>query len=247
MSHTVIAGENGIWSTTYLSSEVPTGEDTLSVTVVATDLAGNMSTADGSVVIDTFVNELEMTTNTAGGSDGIVNFDESSQSITMAGTVEVGSTVSVNLHGVVMQAAVDSSTGAWTVTYPGGTLLGGEYPATVTVTATDAAGNTSSLSEAVQVDTVAGDLALSTQPIELDDVVSFDEASDGVVINGTATPGLIVTVGLGASSMEVLAQPDGTWSANFSVSMLPADTDSAQIMASITDALGNYKEVRDSV
>ena len=247
MSHTVIAGENGIWSTTYLSSEVPTGEDTLSVTVVATDLAGNMSTADGSVVIDTFVNELEMTTNTAGGSDGIVNFDESSQSITMAGTVEVGSTVSVNLHGVVMQAAVDSSTGAWTVTYPGGTLPGGEYPATVTVTATDAAGNTSSLSEAVQVDTVAGDLALSTQPIELDDVVSFDEASDGVVINGTATPGLIVTVGFGASSMEVLAQPDGTWSANFSVSMLPADTDSAQIMASITDALGNYKEVRDSV
>jgi hypothetical protein len=122
MSHTVIAGENGIWSTTYLSSEVPTGEDTLSVTVVATDLAGNMSTADGSVVIDTFVNEFEKTTNTAGGSDGIVNFDESSQPITMAGTVEAGSSVSVNLHGVVMQATVDSSTGAWTVTYTGGTL-----------------------------------------------------------------------------------------------------------------------------
>jgi hypothetical protein len=35
-SHTVIAGENGPWSTSYLSSEVPTGEDTLSVNVVAT-------------------------------------------------------------------------------------------------------------------------------------------------------------------------------------------------------------------
>jgi hypothetical protein len=41
VSHTVIAGENGTWSTTYLSSEVPTGEDTLSVHAVATDLAGN--------------------------------------------------------------------------------------------------------------------------------------------------------------------------------------------------------------
>lgn len=247
VSHTVIAGDNGTWSTSYLSSEVPTGEDALSVNVVATDLAGNTSTAQGSVVVDTFVNELEMTTNTAGGPDGIVNFDESGQSITMAGTVEVGSTVSINLHGVVMPATVNGSTGAWTVTYPGGTLPGGEYSTSVTVTATDAAGNTSSLSETVQVDTVAGDLALSTQPIELDDVVNFDEASNGVVINGTATAGLIVTVGFGSSSMDVLAQSDGTWSANFPASMVPADTDSAQITASITDAAGNYKEVSDSV
>lgn len=196
-------------------------------------------------MVDTLVNELEMTTNTAGGPDGIVNFDDSSQSITMAGTVEVGSTVSVNLHGVDMQATVSSATCAWTVTYPGGTLPGGEYP--TSVTATDAACNTSSVSEAVQVDTVAGDLALATQPIELDYVVNFDEASNGVVINGTATAGLIVTVGFGSSSMDVLAQSDGTWSANFPASMVPADTDSAQITASITDAAGSYKEVSDSV
>lgn len=246
VSQTVTASASGTWSTTYAAGDVPTGEVDVPVNVVATDAAGNTATATGSVNIDTFVNELEMTSNSAGGADGVVNFDESGQSITMAGTVEAGSTVSVNLHGVVKAATVDAN-GNWTVTYPGGTLPGGEYETSVTVTATDAAGNTSSLSEEVTVDTVAGDVALSTQPIEIDDVVNMVEAQDGVIINGTATAGLTVTVGLGASSMQVVASPDGTWSVNFPASQVPADTDAAQITASITDAAGNLKEVSDTV
>ncbi|MEN8839673.1 MAG: Ig-like domain-containing protein, partial [Octadecabacter sp.] len=246
-THTFEADDSGTWAYTFPASEVPTGELTLVAAIEATDLAGNTSRDEGSVVIDTFVNELEMTTNTSGGDDGVVNFNESSQSITMAGTVEVGSTVSVNLHGVIMDATVDAATGDWTVTYPGGSLPGGEYSTTVVVTATDAAGNSSSLTEAVQVDTVVGDLALSTQPIEFDDVVNYDEASNGVVINGTATPGLVVTVGFGDATMDVLAQPNGTWSANFPANQVPADTRSAQITASITDAAGNFKEVSDTV
>ncbi|MCF2870271.1 Ig-like domain-containing protein [Octadecabacter sp. G9-8] len=246
VSQTVIATSAGTWTATYTSAQVPTGEETLNVTAVATDAAGNTASASGTVTVDTFVNELDLTSNSAGGADGVVNFDESGQAITMTGTVEAGSTVSVSLHGVVMGATVDAN-GGWSVTYPGGTLPGGEYDTTVTVTATDAAGNTSSLSDSVTVDTVAGDLALSTQPIEIDDVVNMVEAQDGVIINGTATPGLIVTVGFGSSSMNVLAQPNGTWSANFPASMVPADTASAQITASITDAAGNYKEVSDTV
>ncbi|MCF2904302.1 Ig-like domain-containing protein [Octadecabacter sp. CECT 8868] len=245
-SQTVTATSDGTWSADYTAAQVGTGETTHDVTVVATDAAGNTASSSGTVVVDTYVNELEMTSNSSGGSDSVVNFNESGEAITMTGTVEPGSTVSVNLHGVVMAAAVDAD-GNWSVTYPGGTLEGGEYETSVTVTATDAAGNSSSISEAVNVDTVAGDLALSTQPIELDDVVNFDEASDGVVINGTATPGLTVTVGFGDATMDVLAQADGTWSANFPASQVPADTASAPITASITDAAGNYKEVSDTV
>lgn len=246
-THSFTAGASGTWSHTFPAGEVPEGELTLVAAVEATDAAGNTSRDEGTIEIDTFVNELAMTTNTAGGDDGVVNFDESSQAITMSGTVEVGSTVSVNLHGVIMEAAVNSSTGAWTVTYPGGSLPGGDYSTTVVVTATDAAGNSSSLTEAVEVDTVVGDLALSTQPIEFDDVVNYDEASDGVIINGTATAGLVVTVGFGDATMDVLAQPNGTWSANFPASQVPDDTASAQITASIRDAAGNYKEVSDTV
>ncbi len=246
VSHTVTATAAGTWSSSFTSVEVPEGELDVPVNVTATDAAGNTATASGSVEVDTLVNNLSITGNSAGGADGVVNFDESGQAITMTGTVEAGSTVSVNLHGVVMNATVDAS-GNWSVTYPGGTLPGGEYDTTVVVTATDMAGNSSALTEAVTVDTVAGDLALSTSPIELDDVVNFVEASDGVIISGTATPGLVVTVGLGDSTLNVLSQPDGTWSVNFPASMVPADTDSAPITASITDPAGNYREVSDTV
>lgn len=246
VSHTVTATSAGTWSSQFVASEVPTGEIDVPVNVTATDGAGNTASATGSVAVDTFVNNLDITSNSAGGTDGVVNFNESGEAITMTGTVEAGSSVNVNLHGVMMAATVDAN-GNWSVTYPGGTLPGGEYNTTVVVTATDAAGNTSSLSEAVTVDTVAGDLALSTSPIELDDVVNMVEAADGVIISGTATPGLVVTVGLGDASMNVLAQPNGTWSVNFPASMVPADTASAAITASITDAAGNYKEVSDTV
>ncbi|SLN19245.1 Ig-like domain-containing protein [Pseudooctadecabacter jejudonensis] len=243
---TVTATAGGTWSASYSASDVPSGEQDVPVSVVATDAAGNTATATGSVTVDTFVNELEMTTNTAGGSDGVVNFDESGEAITMSGTVEAGSSVSVNLHGVVMAATVDAA-GNWSVTYPGGTLPGGEYDTSITVTATDAAGNTSSISEAVTVDTVAGDLALSTQPIEIDDVVNAVEHSDGVIISGTATPGLIVTVGLGDATLNVQSGTDGTWSVNFPAGVIPEGTYEADITASITDAAGNYKEVSDTV
>lgn len=245
VSHTVTATD-GTWSSYFTAAEVPTGESTLPVTVVATDLAMNTSEASGTVEVDTFVNELTMTTNTAGGDDGVVNFDESGQSITMSGMVEVGSTVSVNLHGVVLPADVDPVTGAWTVTYPAGSLPGGEYSTTVVVTATDAAGNQSSLTEAVVVDTVVGEVALSDAAIEGDDVINANEASDGVVISGTATPGLVVTVTFGEFSQDVLAA-DGTFSVTFLPGMIPADAASAPITASISDAAGNYMQDSDSV
>jgi len=245
-TQTVTAGADGTWSATYASGDVPTGERDVPVTVVATDTAGNTATASSTVSIDTLVNNLEITSNSAGGSDAVVNFDESGEAITMSGTVEVGSTVSVSLHGVVMAANVDSN-GNWTVTYPGGTLPGGEYETSVVVTATDGAGNSSSISETVTVDTVAGDLALSSQPIEIDDVVNAVEHADGVIINGTATAGLTVTVGLGDSTLDVVAGQDGTWSVNFPAGTIPQGTYAADITASITDAAGNFKEVSDTV
>ncbi|MDA9208521.1 Ig-like domain-containing protein, partial [Octadecabacter sp.] len=246
VTQTVIAGADGSWSATYAAGDVPTGELDVPVSVTATDAAGNTATATSSVTVDTYVNELEMTSNSAGGSDGVVNFNESGEAITMAGTVEAGSTVTVVLHGVSMPATVDAN-GNWTVTYPAGTLPGGEYETSVVVTATDAAGNSSSLTEAVTVDTVAGDLALSTQPIEIDDVVNATEHADGVVISGTATAGLTVTVGLGDATLNVVAASDGTWSVNFPAGTIPEGTYETPITASITDAAGNYKEVSDTV
>lgn len=245
VSQTVVAGSNGTWSATWTAAQVPTGELDAPVTATSTDAAGNTQTVSGTINIDTFVNNLTVTSGAVGG-DGVVNFDEYGSPITITGTVEAGSSVVVTLGGVTLNASV-ASNGSWTVTYPAGSLPAGEYTTQMVVNATDAAGNTTSMTESVLVDTVAGDLALSPYPIEVDDVVNAVEAADGVVISGTATPGLTVTVTLGGVSHQVVASQNGTWSSTFLTSEIPAGTYDAPITASITDAAGNHKLVTDSV
>ncbi|NBD29497.1 MAG: hypothetical protein GVY31_05600 [Alphaproteobacteria bacterium] len=245
MSQTVTATEAGTWQASWAGAQLPTGETTMDVSVTATDGAGNTAQTTGSVEIDTYVNELTVTSGEVGG-DGVVNFDESGLPITVTGTVEAGSVVMVTLHEAQLQADV-AADGSWSVTFPAGALPGGEYPTSMVVEATDAAGNTTSMTEAVQVDTVAGDVALSSAPIEIDDVINADEASDGVWISGTATPGLLVTVGFGGTEQAVYADAQGNWSVKYDAADVPADTDAALITASISDAAGNFKEVSDTV
>jgi hypothetical protein len=245
VTRTVTAGANGQWSANYTAAQIPSGETTAAVSVKATDLAGNTATTTGTVTIDTFVNRLEITAG-PGGADGIINQTESGQPIVIGGMVERGSTVTVTLEGVTRTATV-AADGSWTVTFPPGTVPGGEYDSTVTVNATDRAGNTSSISQKVRVDTVAGDVTLSPDPIEIDDTVNFVERSDGVLIHGTATPGLTVTVTLGGVAHQVVAGADGYWESLYTSAEIPAGTYVSQISASITDSAGNTKTVTDSV
>ena len=245
-TQTVVAGAGGAWSADFAASFVPTGETDVAVSVSATDLAGNTATTTGSVTMDTLVNQLDITSDQVGGADGVVNFNEVGRAITVTGAVEPGSTVVIKLGTVNMSANVDAA-GNWTVTYPAGTLPAGDYTTSMIVLATDAAGNTSSLTESVHVDTVAGDLTLSATPIEGDDVINFVEESDGVVISGTATAGLMVTVTLDGVEHFALAGANGQWSTTYYSDEITNGTYDADITAQITDAAGNSKLVTDVV
>lgn len=245
VTNTVNADQAGNWTAFYTSAAIPQGETVASVNVIATDMAGNTATTQGTVNIDTFVNQLDMTGPAPGG-DGVINLEESAQPITLTGVVEQGSTVDVMLGTVTMPATV-AANGSWTVTFPAGALPGGEYTSTIQISATDAAGNTTTITDTVEVDTVVGDVALSPAPIEIDDVVNAVESSDGVVISGSATPGLTVTVTLGSASHQVVAAPNGSWSTTFLPGEVPAGTYTSDITASITDAAGNSKTVTDTV
>ncbi len=244
-NRTVMADEDGNWSADFGKADIPTGETTASVSATATDIAGNTATANGSVKIDTFVNRLDITSGEVGG-DGVINKAEAAAPVTINGVVEQGSSVVVTLAGVSYNATV-AADGNWTVTFPAGSLPPGEYATEITVAATDRAGNTAAISQDVLIDTVVGEVALSPDPIEIDDVINATERSDGVLIEGTATPGLTVTVTLGGASHQVVAGPDGTWSSLFAAGEIPPGTYTAPITASITDSAGNSKTVSDSV
>ncbi|MEL7254842.1 MAG: Ig-like domain-containing protein, partial [Pseudomonadota bacterium] len=244
VSKTVTAQADGSWTATYLASEIPAGEYDAAISVTAVDVAGNSESTTGTVRVDTTTN-VAITPGYAGG-DATLNAAEQAAPVSFSGTTEPGSTVQVNVAGVVQNAVVDAA-GNWTAVFPAGSLPTGEFASAINVTATDAAGNTATASSSLQIDTVAGDVALSPNPIEVDDVINAVERADGVEISGTATPGLIVTVGLGSATQTVQADINGNWATTFPASSIPTGEQTLPITASINDAAGNSKTVSDTV
>ena len=153
--HTVTANAQGIWSADFPVSELPQGniEGGYPVTVKATDAAGNSATTTGTVKMDTWVNTLTHPGPVEG--DDIINAKEASDGITLTGQVEAGSRVFVTFDGTEREATVTGTT--WSVSYGAGEIRGGDYDAAIQIRATDAAGNTRSITDTVHVDTVAPD------------------------------------------------------------------------------------------
>ena len=241
----VTAGSNNTWSATFSSAQLAEGDYTGTVTVVSTDTHGNVRNATGSFEVDTFVSDLAITSST-GGADGVIFEGEVGSALTVTGTTEVGSTsVIVDLGGVSVPAIVNAD-GSWSATFAAGSIASGDYTATMTATATDAAGNIDTATTSVRVDTVAGTLTIDG-PVEGNDIVNSDEASDGVILTGTADAGTIVTVTLEGVSHDVAAAADGTWEAYFSASEVAPGDYNATITATITDPYGNTRTETDSV
>ena len=235
----------GNWTATFAPTDFPVGETTVPVTATATDAVGNVSTSSGSVNIDTLVTNFQMN-NTAGGADRVINEVEHAAGVAFGGTTEPGSTVQVTLGGVSRAATVGAD-GNWTVNFAAGEIPTGEYTTTLTAVATDAAGNTRTLSELVQVDTDAGLLTISSNPVEGDDTINKVEAADGVILVGQANPGAVVSVTMGGVTHNVTTGANGIWQAPFAASEITPGTYDAPITATITDAAGNTKTVTDSV
>ena len=238
-------GSDGTWTVDFPASAIPAGEYDATVTAVATDPAGNVTTSTGELDVDTLVRDFGFDAGPVAG-DGIITQPEIDAGLTIGGTTEPGSTVVLTLGGATVQATV-SADGTWTATFPTNAIPSGEYSTSLTATTTDAAGNVDTISQIVQVDTVAGELALSPDPIEVDDVINAVETVDGVIVSGTATPGMTVTVTLGGVEAQVVSDAAGNWSVLYPQSDIAPGTYEATITASISDNVGNTKTVTDTV
>lgn len=241
---TVIATAGGTWAASFAAGDIPTGEQELTLTAVATDAAGNSSSASSIVNVDTLVNALSYTS-TSGGADGVLNAAEAASGMVVTGKVEPGSTVMVTLEGTTKAADV-AADGSWSVTFAPGEVPGGTYTTTMTAVATDAAGNTRSATQEVTVDTDASVLTINS-PVEGDDLVNGAEASDGVMLTGTADPGALISVTMAGITTEVVTGADGAWNAFFAAGDVAQGTYMAEITATTTDAAGNTATASHSV
>ncbi|SFJ86652.1 Ig-like domain-containing protein [Celeribacter neptunius] len=243
VSRTTTVAEDGSWTVTYESGSLPEGSYSAEVTATSTDLAGNSTSATGTFQIDTETG-VAIDAGHSGG-DETINLSESQSAMSFTGTAEPGATVVVTLAGVAVTTVADAA-GTWTASYAAGTLAAGEYDTVLTAVATDAAGNTATSASTVHVDTVVGNITITT-PIEGDNVINAAEASDGVWISGTATAGETVTVTLAGVSHTVSASSGGTYAAFFAASEITPGEYDGTATATLTDAAGNSKTVQAAV
>jgi hypothetical protein len=204
---TATADGTGLWTVT--SSSLPS-DGAYTVTLAASDAAGNTSSATSlSFTLDTAAPAAPTVTSFAFDT-GASNSDRitSDANPTFAGTAEANSLVTLRNVGNVLGTATVDGAGLWTVT--SSNLTDGAY--TVTVTATDAAGNTgSATSSSFTLDTQ--DPQASTVGLALGDQGGTADVTGAVrpSLVGFAEAGTEVRVSLGDELLTAPFTSTGAW------------------------------------
>ena len=242
---TVTADGSGDWSATFDKDTLAPGTYDAEVTATSTDAAGNTNATSGTVRVDTQVDNFAIT-GQSGGDDGVINGTEAQSGFVATGTTEPGSTVVVTLGAETVNATV-AADGSWTATFSAAQIAAGTYDMTLTALATDVAGNQSTLSNTVTVDTEAGTLTLNADQIGGDGTINNAEAQAGVSVTGTAEPGALVVVTLDGVTHQAVTGGDGTWSTTYASQEITPGTHTPAVTATITDAAGNTRSVDGAV
>lgn len=252
-TYTTTIQAGGAWSFTVPTLDakaIPDG--TATVTVAAVDSAGNPVSSSQNFGIITH-SSPNPTLNTPFG-DGYLNAAEAGSNQQLSGTTGVagvGQQVTVNFGGKNYTATVDAQ-GNWTVNIPSGDFTSlKDGPQTITVTATDAVGNSNNASGSAQIDKTLP--VLTINPITGDNVINAAEAHSPLVISGTAPVSdsgdtVILKVVVNGATYTANVNPDGTWSLTLPAGALNGISDGNILFnASLTDAAGNTGTVNQVV
>ena len=244
LAQEVTADGDGNWQATFDPADLPSQQFEATVTATTTDEAGNTTTTSNTVEIDLVVQNFSHQAD-IGGDDNVISASEIGDGFTLTGTVEPGSTVKLEFEGSTVWADVDPETGAWTASFGGAQIPGGDYSSDVTITATDAANNVQQLFQTVRVDTDPGSLTMNG--IGDNGVINFDAYDAGIEVTGTANPNAEVTVDFNGVVHTATANSSGQWTTTFTKAELPSGDYDAQVTATVGDIYGNSYSVEQMV
>ncbi|EPC1070855.1 Ig-like domain-containing protein [Enterobacter hormaechei] len=240
--YTATLDTSGRWSVGVPAADVSAlAAGDYTITAALTDKAGNSNSTTHEVEFN--LTAPVLTIDTVSGDD-VINSSEKTQDLTITGTASglaAGAVVTVMLNGKAYSATVDTN-GQWTTTVPAsevGQL--GEALYTVSASATDSVGNSSSTSHTVNVESVLPGVIINT--VAGDDVINAAELATGQTISGTvvnAEAGNTVTVSVGGHSYTATVQDNLTWSVSVPESVLTAlGNGDLTVTASVTNGVGN--------
>ncbi|HIC8913349.1 TPA: Ig-like domain-containing protein [Enterobacter roggenkampii] len=241
-SYTATLDASGNWSVGVPAADVTAlAAGDYTITAALTDKAGNSNSATHGVAVN--LTAPGLTIDTVSGDD-VINSTEKTQDLTISGTASglaAGAVVTVMLNGKAYSAQVDDD-GKWITTVPAsevGQL--GEALYTVTASATDSVGNSTSATHTVNVESVLPGVIINT--IAGDDVINAAELAAGQTISGkvvNAEAGNTVTVTIGGNRYTATVQSDLTWSVDVPESILTAlGNGDLTVTASVTNGVGN--------
>lgn len=233
VTESAVAAGDGSYSVTFDAADVPDAD--FSINVVATDPLGNTGAQSTQPVSVEPVSALTPVVNPVSGIFGPM---ELAAGLVVSGTGRAGSTVQVDVAGVVQNAAVDGD-GNWGTTFAEDALpdTTGDY----SVTAVAVLEGTSFTSGAVAGGDFSVDLDAAAAPVfdtvAGNDVIELEERGGDLTVSGSTDAGATVEVTINGVTETVDADGSGQFSATFDGADVP-DVDFS-INATATDDLGN--------
>ena len=239
-NYNATVGSDGTWSVTLAADDVQAlNEGNHTLTVNVSDKAGNGSSVTADFTVDTTAPVV--TIDTVAGDD-ILNTSEQGQAQIISGQTSgasAGDVVTVTVGGQSFTGVVLAD-GSWSVGVPASVLGAlGEGNHTISVSVTDAAGNTGSATH---------DITLSGNPPEFtidaisqDNVLNAQEAMQPLSLTGTSNlpDGSAITVTLNNVSYQATVE-NGIWAVQVPVSdVLNLANTLYTVSVSGTDSVGN--------
>ncbi|WP_223257698.1 Ig-like domain-containing protein [Pectobacterium peruviense] len=252
-TYTAQVQPDGTWSAIIQPSDLQLlGDGITTVHVTAVDQAGNA--LSGTQQLGISINNPPVASLNMPFSNGYLNLSDAQAGQTLSGTTGLrgaGQTVSVTVGTTVYSGTVDSS-GNWILQLPSSALTGlADGLLNISVTVSDAAGNTSTVQGGASVDLTPP--VLTINPIGIDDIINIAESLLPLQISGTSPINdsgrpIIVNVIINGQIYQGLAQADGTWSVTVPAGDLQNMPNGiTAITATLTDAAGNTGTVSHTI
>ncbi|CAM3518978.1 MULTISPECIES: Ig-like domain-containing protein [Yersinia] len=244
-SYIGVVQNDGTWSVNIPASAfvgLPDGPALVSVTV--TDVAGNTTTVNKTVIMDAAPANLPTLDIHNFAGDNVLDGAEQKVNQTISGStthIEAGQVVTITLNGKTYTATVDG-VGNWSTQVPAADLaLLANGTTTINAQVGDVSGNLAFKSEIIDVDSTKGGLAINT--IAGDNLLNIQEASASINITGTSANvavGTLLQVTIGGVPYFTTVQAGGVWSVTIpSVSLFVLPDGSTPVTVSGVDLGGN--------